>query len=136
MLLPINDYETVGDIQERFNKSFPYLKLEFYQKPHPHKAASLEKYLISSDKRVGEIRKLHRNSELQIMSWYSIAKVKADFKKLFELNIEIFRKEINGWVQITRTDKYTLHDQEDFARHSSTSIHPKVPEQLGEYEYL
>ena len=125
MLLPINDYETIGDIQERFNQSFPYLKLEFFQKPHHFKAASSEKLLISSEKRIGEIRKLHRNGELQIMSWYSVAKVESELKTVFGLNAQIFRKENNDWVQTSKTDIYTLHDQKDFARQASVSISSK-----------
>ena len=34
MKLHIEDKRTLAEIQEEFNKAFPFLKLEFFKKPH------------------------------------------------------------------------------------------------------
>lgn len=34
MLLEIDDGKTLGDLQENFNESFPYLKIQFYDRKY------------------------------------------------------------------------------------------------------
>lgn len=40
MLVTINDRRKISAIQEEFNSVFPFLKLEFFSKPHKPGAAS------------------------------------------------------------------------------------------------
>lgn len=39
MKIAINDNRKIFAIQEEFNTAFPYLKLEFYSKPHKSQGA-------------------------------------------------------------------------------------------------
>ena len=136
MLLAIHDFKQIAEIQEDFNQSFPNLEIRFYSKPQHYKKASDESTRIDPKKYVGQIRKLHRNGELPIMSWYTVEKVEGDFKELFGLNVRIFRKEKNGFVQTSATDRYTLREQEDLAKGPGVLIHRRVSGQLGGYKGL
>ena len=136
MIIHIHDSFSLSDIQDRFSKCFPWLKIEFYSHPQSLKKSSKDENRISSEKNVGQVRHDHRQGELEIKSWYSVARVEKDFREKFGLNVQVFRKENGGWVQTSKTDKFTLHEQEKMARHAETSISPKFREQLSEYDEL
>ena len=136
MLLSIDDNKTIAELQEKFNECFPLLCLKFYKKAHGRKEPSAEEDLISPQTRVGSIRKKHDSGVLDIKSWQTVHKIEADLKKKFDLNVQVFRKERNEWIQTTSTDKYTLSEQEEFSRHAKVSIDPEKSDQLDEYGYL
>ena len=97
---------------------------------------SPEKYLLSPEKSLGEIRRNQHAGCLELKSWYTVARVEKDFRELFGLNVQVFRNENGGWIQTSDTDKYSLYQQYEMACHANNSISPKFDEQLGEYDYL
>ena len=46
MILAISDNRTTGELQEKFNECFPWLKIEFYSHPHHWKEGALEKAAV------------------------------------------------------------------------------------------
>ena len=136
MVLQIHDNLLVSDLQQRFSKYFQYLKIEFYSNPHRSYEGSEEKYIISPGKRIGEIREIHLEGGLEIKSFYTVDRVERDFKEKFDLNVQVFRNENGGWIQTSKTDKYTLLQQAEMVYNAHTSIFPIFQDQLGEYNYL
>jgi hypothetical protein len=112
MILPIDDNMTIGDLQDRFNECFPHLKIEFYSHAHHWKESSIPSEVIDPSKKIGEIRKNHEHGNLEIKSWYQTGRVEQDFKKIFGLNVQIFRNEKGKWHQTVSSDKLTLKEQE------------------------
>ena len=49
---------------------------------------------------------------MEIKSWYQTGRVEQDFKKLFGLNAQIFRKENGKWRQTIASDDLTLQEQQ------------------------
>lgn len=111
MFLYINDSKTVQDLQDRFSKCFPYLKLEFY-KPAEDRFKS---NLIKPDAFIGEIRACSRSGIMDIKSWDKTSKVKQELKDLFGLNVQIFRMYHNQWIPATYSDDLTLRQQTELA---------------------
>jgi len=105
----------VSEVKERFSKCFPRLKIEFYSKPHHFGEQSPEKYLIDTSKKIGEIRHSYQEGCLEIKSWDTVATIEKDFRKQLGLNIQIFRKENEGWFQTSNTDKYNLLQQSEMS---------------------
>jgi hypothetical protein len=136
MILQIHDNLLISDLQEKFSKVFPCLKIEFYSKPHNIKKESSEAHKISSDKRIGDIRRNSNEGFLEIKSWVTVSQVEKDFRKQFGLNVQVFRKENGAWVMTSKTDGYTLSQQNEMSCYADHSIVPKYKEQLGEYDYL
>ena len=136
MLLHIYDHLLVSDLQEKFAECFPCLKIEFYSKPHHHGEKSTDENRIDPSRKIGNIRHTHNEGLLEIRSRYSTAHVERDFRKLFGLNVQVFRNEKFGWVQTSETDKYTLQQQNDMVSHVAEQIRPKYKEQFGEHEDL
>ena len=136
MLLNIHDNLLIDDIQEHFSKCFPNLKIEVYSTPHHSKKGSLEKDIISPRTPIGEIRKNHASGVLEIKSSDKVGDVEKRFKKSFDLNVQIFRKEDDCWIQTTSTDLYTLEQEAELSKKSKTTLVTKLKEQAYEYDFL
>lgn len=121
MILKIEDSRTISDLQDKFSQSFPLLKLEFYTHKHKWKYPSSGKELIDSSAEIGSIRKKHDPGLLEIRSSYQTGKVERDFRELFGLNVQIFRKTQRSWVQTISTDNFTLAEQMEIASKSAAN---------------
>jgi hypothetical protein len=136
MILKIFNNMTISEVQNRFSLCFPTLKIEFYFKAHHPQSASSEKHLISPEKRIGDIRQNRKEGTMEIKSWDTVEKTELRFHKLFGLNVQIFRKENGSWIQTTRTDKFTLYEQNQLSLKAECQPYPSCKEQLSEYDYL
>jgi hypothetical protein len=119
MLLYINDSKTVQDLQDRFNKCFPYLKLGFYKEADDRFKQCDKSNLIKPDTFIADIRGKLRSGILDIKSWDKTSKVKQELKDLFGLNVQIFRMYGNQWIPATYSDELTLGQQTELARSST-----------------
>jgi hypothetical protein len=108
MLLYIDDNKTVGDLQEKFNECFPYLKIEFYNMMHKWGKSSFKDNKIDPVSRVGSIRKNHNSGTLEIKSWYKTGKVEQDLRHDYGLYVQIFFLQNNEWIQSVSSDDVTL----------------------------
>ena len=115
MIIHIDNRLTVGDIQERFEKCFPLLKIEFYRTSHSWKRHSSLHDIIYPIETIGSIRKIYEQGIFDIKSWYQTGKVEMDFRDRFGLNVQIYRKRKGGWVQTVSSDNLTLKEQSDIA---------------------
>ena len=132
MLLHIDDHKTIGEIQDKFNECFPFLKINFYSKPHHFKKASDEKDLIHPAHKIGDVRNKHTIENMEIYSWNTVASIEQAFKAKYGLHVQILGKKRNEWVQTSETDNYSLKDLSDMAMHASHSIFPDRKEQSDE----
>lgn len=118
MLLYISDTKTVEDLQDRFSKCFPYLKLKFYKEADHHLKECDKSNLIKPDRFIGDIRTKSRSGILDIKSWDKTSKVKQELKELFGLNVQIFRIYHDQWIPATYSDELTLRQQTELAKTS------------------
>lgn len=119
MIIEINDSKTIGDIQDKFSTFFPFLKIEFYERPHHWHEGSESKTAFPRDKKLGEIRKNHPHGALEIHSWYRTGDLEQAFHKKFILNVQVLRLHGNHWVQTAGTDKLTLKEQNEIGRNAT-----------------
>jgi len=136
MIVHINDNLLVSEIQERFSKCFHYLKIEFYSKQPPRKEKYKEKYIISEDIRVGEMRIGHEAGDLEIKSWYTADHLESDFREKFGLNVQVFRKENGRWVLTSKADKFAVFHQTELVDHSDNSPFPKFNDRWCGFGHL
>lgn len=126
MIIEINDMKTVGDIQDKFNEFFPFLKIEFYGEAHHWYEGSPQKNGFPYGTSIGKIRKQHEHGELEIHSWYKTGDLEQAFRKKFGLNVQVFRLQGNTWIQTINTDKLTLKEQNESGRIATVPA-PKAP---------
>ena len=111
MILTIKDDRKISEVQESFNTSFPYLKLEFFKKMHGVKELSPLKGLIDSDRTIGQIRTIHSDGFITITPKMTVAELEQEFGRIFGLSAQVFRKSGKMWIETTVTDKWTLEQQ-------------------------
>ena len=116
MLLHISDSKTVEDLQDHFNKCFPYLKIEFYKETDIRVNACDKSNLVSPQTFIGKIRSNPCSGTMDIKSWDKTSKVKNDFKNIFGLNIQIFRLQNGEWLPTTYSNELTLRQQHDLSK--------------------
>jgi hypothetical protein len=111
MKITINDKRKIFAIQEDFNEAFPYLKLEFFAKPHKAGGASAKKFMKSSSKTLGECRTIHNKGTLNITPQMTVIELEQHFADVYGLSVQVFRKSGRVWLETTITDSWTLEEQ-------------------------
>jgi len=137
MILSINDNKFIIDLQERFAKCFPNLKIEFYTRPCNPPKSTVFNQLLPEHLRLGDVRKNHEPGMLDIKSYQKTGDVEMAFKKMFGLNVQILRNENGHWVKTTHTKSLTLQQQMHLAELAAKSIRKK-PEAIeeGNFGYI
>lgn len=111
MKIIINDRRKIFAIQEDFNTMFPYLKLEFFAKPHKIGGPSAKKFMKSSSKTLGECRTIHKKGTITITPKMTVSDLEQNFADTFGLSVQVFRKSGKVWLETTVTDSWTLEEQ-------------------------
>jgi hypothetical protein len=111
MKITINDKRKIFAIQEDFNTMFPYLKLEFFSKPHKVGGASPKKLMKSSSKTLEECRTIHNRGTLTITPAMTVSDLEQNFADAYGLSVQVFRKSGKIWLETTVTDSWTLEEQ-------------------------
>lgn len=111
MKIEINDNRKISAIQEDFAVEFPYLKLEFFSRPHKPGGVSPKRQLKSTDHTLGEFRSVHTTGEIEIIPQMTVSALEQQFWKLYGLGVQVFRKSGKIWLETTVTDNWTLEEQ-------------------------
>ncbi|TAN21092.1 MAG: hypothetical protein EPN37_00735 [Chitinophagaceae bacterium] len=122
MILEVNDTKTIEDIRKEFSDYYPFLRIEFYDEPHKYGEASSDKHLLPHNKAINEIRKRHECGMLEIYSWHKTGTVEQEFKRLYGLNVQIFRRQGDRWIQTAGTDELSLEEQNEIAYNATQEI--------------
>lgn len=109
-LLSISEDTRIGEIKTDFNKEYPFLKIDFLRRNSHGKirAEEFEKLKIANNIKSIDINKQR-----------TVADIKKDFKDLFGLTAEIFRKSGTVWIETSLTDDWTLEQQNSEAEYLS-----------------
>lgn len=111
--LKITDDKKLKDIKNEFNAKFPHLKIEFYSEEHDTGSASSHKAMYDDNLTLKEIRTKHVEGELSIAGNQKTSTLEQNFHDHFGVNVQVFRNSGNLWLQTTRTDDWTLAQQEE-----------------------
>lgn len=115
----INDSKTISEIQEEFIEKFPFLRLEFYKKSHQPHEASPKDEKIDSYFKIGEIRTGVRTGDLSINGHLKVSTLEEKFAEEYGLNVQVFRRSGDVWLQTTATDEWTLTEQNERGKDST-----------------
>lgn len=111
MKIDINDHRKVYAIKEEFNNAFPYLKLEFFTKPHKPGGASPKTYITDSGHLIGDIRTVHESGTITITPQMTVSELEQHFADVYGLSVQVFRKSGDVWLETTTTDNWSLEKQ-------------------------
>ncbi|MEO6303355.1 MAG: hypothetical protein ABIP51_09280 [Bacteroidia bacterium] len=111
MKITINDNRKIFAIQEEFNTLFPYLKIEFFSKPHKSGGGSPKNLVKHNSKTLQECRTIHNKGEIAITPGLTVTELEQRFEDVYGLSVQIFRKSGKVWLETTLTDAWTLEQQ-------------------------
>lgn len=111
MKITINDHRKIFSIQKEFSEVFPYLKIEFFSKPHKVGGASSRKILKHPSKTIGQCRVIHNKGSITIKPSMTVAELEQNLNDVYGLSVQIFRKSGKVWLETTVTDGWTLEEQ-------------------------
>ena len=119
MQLTISRNKLIINLQQDFNKAFPFLKLEFYSKPHLLYESSDERDVLPDEKMLKEIKDIHIDGIIDIQPTEKVADLEFDFQRRFGLPVQVLRLEHGQWCQTTGMDAFTLKDVNQFSKNDS-----------------
>lgn len=109
--MQISDNKTIQEIQQEFSEKFENLKLEFYSSAHAATEGSPPDQQIDPSKTIGEIRTIHKEGDVSINGHLKVRTLEEQFAENYGLNVQVFRRSGDIWLQTTSTDDWTLSDQ-------------------------
>ena len=111
MKIIINDHRKKIAMQKEFGEMFPYLKIEFFAKPHKQNGSSPKKLMKHPGKTLGECRTIHNKGIITITAQMTVADLEQNMNDVYGLSVQVFRKSGNAWLETTVTDNWTLEQQ-------------------------
>jgi hypothetical protein len=111
MILTVDHNTRIRDLQAAFNEVFQFLRLEFFRNPHQPHQPSPKKDMRSPDDLALTADKRHIVAELSIDNQWKVAELEELFAREAGLNVQVFRRSGNVWIETTFTDDWTLEQQ-------------------------
>ncbi len=111
MNITIEDNRKILDIQEEFNKQFPFLRIGFLSTPKLQNRSAIHKIVHYTNLTIGECRSIHNTGQISIEGLMTVTELQKQFKETYGLNIQLLRKSVNVWLDTSVTDSWTLIEQ-------------------------
>ena len=97
----------ISELKNQFNRIFPYLKLEFFKTAHTTNEGSPKKDLIMQDLLLNELG-INETKTLSIPSGITANQLEEIFKIQFGMNMQVFWKSGNIWLETINYDSWLL----------------------------
>lgn len=108
----IKDLKSIKEIQDEFSEKFSLLKIEFYKSNHELGEGNSNDEKIDSSLLLKNVREIHKEGDLSINGHLKVATLENNFKNIFGVNVQVFRKSRGVWLQTITTDDWTLSEQQ------------------------
>jgi hypothetical protein len=108
MIIQLQANKTLKEIQSEFSSMFPYLKIEFLQKSAFGGKGIKKEYLNNLHVTLNELTKKQVDEQLTLDENTIVNDLEKAFRDRFDLNVQVFRKSGNIWLETTATNNWTL----------------------------
>lgn len=114
MNIIIDDTTLLSEIQQAFSKHFPYLKLEFFgYESAGHSVFTRRNLITDTNQSIDDIRHVHRSGHVSIDGHLKVSTLEKNFRDVYGINVQVFRKSGKTWLETTATDDWTLAKQNE-----------------------
>lgn len=121
MKLQIKKTTKIQDLQDQFSFHYPYLKIEFYKKPHGESELSALKDRISPRTVVSKISELKGPATIDISNQRIVADLEAEVYHKLGVAVQVSRRTGNIWIETSLTDNRTLGMQNEQGKMSASA---------------
>lgn len=98
-------------LKKEFHAMFPFLRIEFYSGQHEVGKGSPKELQLDQDKTIFEVSGKEINENYEVLPTMTVKEVEMYFDNHLGLNVQVFRKSGNLWIQTSATDHWTLEQQ-------------------------
>ncbi len=116
---------TLNELKANFAQYFPYLKWEFFRRPHLHHRGSPKKELIEENAKMQSVSDQIKKNHIEFHDSTSVQDVEKLLWDSFGLSVQVFRKSGNLWLETTVTDQWSLAYQNEQGRELSEQFDRK-----------
>lgn len=113
MKLRIDDSITIEQLKDQFSTAFPYLKLEFFKKPHGSGSSSAKMDILDHRTVLADARTNHSEGELFFSESTTVEQLESSFQSVFGISVQVYRRSGKVWLQTINTDSWTLDEQNE-----------------------
>ncbi len=111
MKIIINPDCKFSAIQNEFNTTFPFLKIDFFvQHPSIH-SKTTKVFIKNSDECIGHYGQRLQNEYIEIWPHTTVKELVLLFNKVYSLSVQILRCSGTVWLETTVTDMWSLEKQ-------------------------
>ncbi|HKH59810.1 MAG TPA: hypothetical protein VKA49_03210 [Flavitalea sp.] len=120
MMLHISQDRSINEVQQDFNRQYPFLKIEFYQSNSAFTGSSKRQHLINSlpIAKAGLIR----SGNIELDDLMTVGQLENIFRTEFGLSAQVSRKSGVLWLETTMTDGWTLRQQNEHGKELSEPV--------------
>ncbi len=132
--LHIQAAEMIKEVQDQFNRAYPFLKIEFYKKNPAAGQGFRKESRLSPELMVGEVLGKNKDGTIELSDDMSMLELEKILRDRFGLVARLFRKSGNLWMEITMSENWTLSQQNEHGKEISRSHKPDA-ERNGTFDY-
>ena len=110
MSINVKKESLVKEIQQQFSILYPFLKIEFLKKSLTERRTVKGMYAMPHEM-FQTICSVNSSGTIPVDENLTVAEMEMGFKKQFGVNMQVYRKSGNVWIETTLTDKWTLKKQ-------------------------
>jgi hypothetical protein len=114
MIIQLAKNRLIGEVREEFANGYPFLRLDFYKNAHGRPGASVKQKLnkLATLANAG----LRHEGEIEIRDSMTVRELEGKLRKQFGLLVQVARKSGKVWLQTTKSDDWTLQQQNERGR--------------------
>lgn len=119
MIFTIEKNMTLEEIQQKFHEIFPFLNLAFFSQLHEEGHGTPIKYRINDHHlTLASLSELASQTDetINVHPTSRVIDFELVFQRTFGVGIQVLRKSRMSWLEITKTDDWTIDKQNRKAR--------------------
>ena len=102
------------EVRDRFMAEFPGLKIEFFKSSHNENEGSHREDMVTEEVPLNQLDSNYTSNTLNINPSTTVSELEELFEDI-NLHVQVFRKMGPNWIETTRTDSYTLKEQQELS---------------------
>ena len=121
--MKVTSESTILDLHNYFSALFPFLKIEVYKGKHKESEGSPQSDQLDHSTKLIDISPALTNKILHITKDMKVSEFESLMLKKFKLNVQVFRKSNEIWLQTSVTDDWTLEKQNGKGERSQLNLY-------------
>jgi len=113
MKLYIHQHDTIEYLQRTFSAEFPFLKLEFFTRPHDKGKPTEKQFLVNAKRTIDSCNPELVDTTVTIPTAMTVQELEQLFQDDLGLYVQVFRKSGKVWLETTATDNWSLFKQNE-----------------------